>query len=76
MSVQALRRVSVIRHAMKKPLMQVKSGTLLELRPRHIRRLIEQGEQAGDHGLAHWSWGSPQTGNSRIGQRQGESRPS
>jgi hypothetical protein len=42
MSVQALRRLPVIRHTMKQPLMQMKFGTLLERRPGRIRRLIER----------------------------------
>ena len=47
MSVQALRQVPVIRHTMKQPLMQMKFGALLERRPGHIRRLIEQRGAGG-----------------------------
>ena len=59
MSVQELRRVSVIRQTMEKELTQVKAGTLLGLTSRHIRRLIERVAQAGDHGLAHRGRGKP-----------------
>jgi len=59
MSVKELRRVSVIRQTMEKKLTQVKAGTLLGLTPRHIRRLIERVEQAGDQGLAHRGRGKP-----------------
>jgi transposase-like protein len=59
MSVKELRRVHVIRQTMEKKLTQVKAGTLLGLTPRHIRRLIERVEQAGDHGLAHRGRGKP-----------------
>src|SRR3970040_491112 len=64
MSVKELRRVSVIRQTMEKKLTQVKAGTLLGLTPRHIRRLIERVEQAGDQGLAHRGRGTPS--NRRI----------
>jgi hypothetical protein len=59
MSVKELRRVHVIRHTMEQQLTQVKAGTLLGLTPRHIRRLIERVERAGDHGLAHRGRGKP-----------------
>lgn len=59
MSVQELRRVHVIRQTMEKKLTQVKAGTVLGLTPRHIRRLIERVEQAGDQGLAHRGRGKP-----------------
>ena len=53
MSVKELRRVHVIRQTMEKKLTQVQAGTVLGLTPRHVRRLIERVEQAGDQGLAH-----------------------
>ncbi|MGZ8366065.1 MAG: hypothetical protein ACXW37_06750 [Nitrospira sp.] len=53
MSVKELGRVSVIRQTMEKQLTQVKAGALLGLTPRHIRRLIARGAQAGAQGLAH-----------------------
>lgn len=64
MSVKELRRVSVIRQTMEKQLTQVKAGALLELTPRHIRRLIARVKQAGDQGLAHRGRGKPS--NRRI----------
>ena len=59
MSVKELRRIHVLRQTMEKQLTQVKAGTLLGLTPRHIRRLIERVEQAGDQGLAHRGRGKP-----------------
>ena len=53
MSVKELKRVYVIRQTMEKKLTQVKAGTMLGLTTRHIRRLIERVEEAGDQGLAH-----------------------
>ena len=54
MPVKALRLVQVVRQTMDKKLtqvqVQVQAGTLLGLTPRHIRRLIERVEQAGDQG--------------------------
>jgi hypothetical protein len=38
---------------MEKKLAQVQAGIVLGLTTRHIRRLIERVEQAGDQGLAH-----------------------
>lgn len=67
MSVKELRRVHVIRQTMEKKLTQVKAGTLLGLTPRHIRRLIERVEPAGDQGLAHRGRGKPS--NRRIAAR-------
>jgi len=67
MSVKELRRVHVICHTMEKKLTQVKAGTLLGLTTRHIRRLIERVEQAGDQGLAHRGRGKPS--NRRIAAR-------
>jgi Homeodomain-like domain len=64
MSVKELRRVHVIRRTMEKKLTQVKAGILLGLTTRHIRRLIERVEQAGDQGLAHRGRGKPS--NRRI----------
>jgi transposase len=64
MSGKELRRVHVIRQTMEKKLTQVKAGTLLGLTTRHIRRLIERVEQAGDQGLAHRGRGKPS--NRRI----------
>ena len=64
MRVKELRRVSVIRQTMEKTLTQVKAGILLGLTPRHIRRLIERVQQAGDQGLAHRGRGQPS--NRRI----------
>ncbi len=64
MSVKELRRVHVIRQTMEQKLTQVKAGTLLGLTTRHIRRLIERVEQAGDQGLAHRGRGTPS--NRRI----------
>src|SRR3990172_2707887 len=64
MSVKELRRVHVIRQTMEKKLTQVQAGTLLGLTTRHIRRLIERVEQAGDQGLAHRGRGKPS--NRRI----------
>jgi transposase len=57
--VQELRRVSVIRQTMEQTLTQVQAGTVLGLTPRHIRRLIERVEQAGDQGPAHQGRGKP-----------------
>jgi hypothetical protein len=62
--VKELRRVHVIRQTMEKKLTQIKAGTVLGLTTRHIRRLIERVEQAGDHGLAHRGRGKPS--NRRI----------
>ena len=53
MRVKELKRVYVIRQTMEKKLTQVKAGTMLGLTTRHIRRLIERVEEAGDQGLAH-----------------------
>jgi hypothetical protein len=53
MSVKAFRRVHVIRQTMEKTLTQGQAGVVLGLTPRHIRRLMERVEQAGDQGLAH-----------------------
>jgi transposase len=64
MSVKELRRVHVIRQTMEKKLTQVQAGTVLGLTPRHIRRLIERMEQAGDQGLAHRGRG--RSSNRRI----------
>ena len=67
MSVKELRRVHVLRQTMEKQLTQVKAGTLLGLPTRHIRRLIERVEQAGDQGLAHRGRGKPS--NRRIPEK-------
>jgi len=64
MSVKELRRVHVIRQTMEKKLTQMKAGTVLGLTTRHIRRLIERVEEAGDQGLAHRGRGKPS--NRRI----------
>src|SRR3990167_4607032 len=64
MRVQKLRRVHVLRQTREQKLTQVKAGTLLGLTTRHIRRLIERVEQAGDQGLAHRGRGTPS--NRRI----------
>src|SRR3990172_1698723 len=64
MSVKELRRVHVIRQTMEKKLTQVQACSLVGLRTRHIRRLIERVEQAGDQGLAHRGRGKPS--NRRI----------
>ena len=48
MRVKELRRVHVIRQTMEKKLTQVTAGTVLGVTTRHIRRLIERVEQAGD----------------------------
>jgi Helix-turn-helix domain len=64
MSVKELRRVHVIRQTMEKKLTQIQAGTVLGLTTRHIRRLIERVEQAGDQGLAHRGRGKPS--NRRI----------
>ena len=64
MSVKELRRVHVLRQTMEQKLTQVQAGTLLGLTTRHIRRLIERVEQAGDQGLAHRGRGKPS--NRRI----------
>ena len=64
MSVKELRRVHVIRQTMEQKLTQVQAGTVLGLTTRHIRRLIERVEQAGDQGLAHRGRGTPS--NRRI----------
>jgi transposase len=64
MSVKELRRVHVIRQTREQQLTQVQAGTVLGLTPRHIRRLIERMEQAGDRGLAHRGRGKPS--NRRI----------
>ena len=64
MSVKELRRVHVIRQTMEKKLTQVQAGTVLGLTTRHIRRLIERMEQAGDQGLAHRGRG--RSSNRRI----------
>jgi hypothetical protein len=64
MSVKELRRVHVIRQTIEKTLTQVQAGTVLGLTTRHIRRLIERVEQAGDQGLAHRGRGKPS--NRRI----------
>ena len=64
LSVKELRRVHVIRQTMEKTLTQVKAGTVLGLTTRHLRRLIERVEQAGDQGLAHRGRGKPS--NRRI----------
>jgi len=54
----------VIRQTMEQKLTQVQAGTVLGLTTRHIRRLIERVEQAGDQGLAHRGRGTPS--NRRI----------
>jgi len=54
----------VIRQTLEKKLTQVQAGTVLGLTTRHIRRLIERVEQAGDQGLAHRGRGKPS--NRRI----------
>jgi len=64
MSVKELRRVHVIRQTMEQKLTQVQAATVLGLTPRHIRRLIERVEQAGDQGLVHQGRGRPS--NRRI----------
>jgi hypothetical protein len=64
MSVKELRRVHVLRQTREKKLTQVQAGTVLGLTTRHIRRLIERVEQAGDQGLAHRGRGKPS--NRRI----------
>ena len=64
MRVKELRRVQVIRQTMEKKLTQVTAGTVLGVTTRHIRRLIERVEQAGDQGLAHRGRGQPS--NRRI----------
>jgi transposase len=64
LSVKELRRVHVIRQTREQKLTQVQAGTVLGLTTRHIRRLIEQVEQAGDQGLAHRGRGKPS--NRRI----------
>ena len=64
MSVKELRRVHVIRQTMETKLTQVQAGIVLGLTTRHIRRLIERMEQAGDQGLAHRGRGKPS--NRRI----------
>ena len=64
MRVTELRRVSVIRQTREQQLTPVKAGALLGLTPRHVRRLLEWLEQAGDRGLAHRGRGTPS--NRRI----------
>jgi transposase len=64
MSVKELRRVHVIRQTMEQQLTQVQASTVLGLTTRHIRRLIERVEQAGDQGLVHQGRGRPS--NRRI----------
>ena len=64
MRVKELRRVSVIRQTREQQLTQVQAGTVLRLTPRHVRRLLERLEQAGDRGLAHRGRGTPS--NRRI----------
>ena len=59
MSVKALRRVPVIRHAMERKITQRKAGKLVGLTTRHVRRLIKRVEQEGDQGLAHRGRGQP-----------------
>ena len=59
MSMKELRRVHVIRQTMEQKLTQVQAGTVLGLTTRHIRRLIERVEQAGDQGLVHRGRGKP-----------------
>ena len=67
MSMKELRRVHVIRQTMEQKLTQVQAGTLLGLTTRHIRRLIERVEQAGDQGLVHRGRGK--SSNRRIAAR-------
>jgi MarR-like DNA-binding transcriptional regulator SgrR of sgrS sRNA len=66
MSVKELRRVQVICQTREQKLTQVKAATLLGLTTRHIRRLIERVEQAGDSGRAHRGRGKPS--NRRISE--------
>jgi transposase-like protein len=67
MSVKELWRVHVFRQTREKKLTQVQAGTVLGLTPRHIRRLIERMEQAGDQGLAHRGRG--RSSNRRISDK-------
>ena len=67
LSVKELRRVHVIRQTMEQKLTQVQAGTMLGLTTRHIRRLSERVEQAGDQGRAHRGRGKPS--NQRISDK-------
>jgi hypothetical protein len=57
MSVKELRRLSVIHQVMEKKLKQVEASRLLDLTPRHIRRIVRRVQREGDCGLAHRSRG-------------------
>jgi len=59
MSVKELRRVSVIRQTLEKTLTQIKTGALLGLTARHVRRLLQRVRQEGDRGLVHRGRGKP-----------------
>ena len=52
----------VIRQTMEQKLTQVQAGTVLGLTTRHIRRLIERVEQAGDQ-VINWLWKPNSTPN-------------
>ena len=67
MSMKELRRLHVIRRAMKKTLTQRQVGALLGLTDRQVRRLIERVRQEGDRGLVHR--GRDQPSNRRIAAR-------
>ena len=59
MSVKALRRVHVIRHALEKKITQGQAGEALGLTARHIRRLMQRVRADGDAGLVHRGRGKP-----------------
>ena len=59
MSVKALRRVHVIRHALEKKSTQGQAGEALGLTARHIRRLMQRVRADGDAGLVHRGRGKP-----------------
>ena len=59
LSVKALRRVHVLRHAMEQELTLVNAGSWLGRTARQVRRLLQRMRAEGDAGLAHRGRGQP-----------------
>lgn len=59
MSGQELGRVHVLRPAREKKITRGQAGEALGLTARHIRRLLQRGQAAGDVGRVHRGRGKP-----------------
>ena len=64
MSLEELRRVSVIKQAVDKQITQKKAAEVIGLSQRQVRRLVRKIREEGERGLIHRSRGRP--GNRKI----------